>query len=66
MNLFLFLAVSIIAICYAATKSKPHAHQGVLQAYDGKHISYQISAEDRDKLDAGGYVRIRDIKIDVN
>ena len=37
----------------AASKDKPHHHQGVLQPYDGKHIPYQINTEQVSKLKNG-------------
>jgi len=40
----------------AASESKPHHHQGLLQPYSGKHISYEISKKDVEKLAKGGYV----------
>lgn len=37
----------------AGSKKKPHKHQGILKAYDGKHIPYKISLEENEKLDKG-------------
>jgi hypothetical protein len=42
-----------ISLVLAATKDKPHPHNGVLQPFDGKHISYTITAEQNKKLNSG-------------
>ncbi len=41
----------------AGTKSKAHAHQGILKQFDGKHIPYTITLEENAKLNAGQSVR---------
>lgn len=52
------VCVVLLALVEAGTKSKPHAHSGVLQNYDGKHIPYSITLEQRQKLDSGQPVRL--------
>lgn len=37
----------------AATKSKKHIHEGVLQQYDNHHIPYKLTANDLKKLEDG-------------
>lgn len=53
----LFVAIvfcSLVAhLVEAGTKSKPHAHTGVLEAYDGRHIPYSITVEQNQKLESG-------------
>ena len=41
----------IIVSC--ASNSKPHHHQGQLTKFSGKHISYNITKDDSDKLEKG-------------
>ena len=41
----------------AGTKSKAHAHQGILKQFDGKHIPYTITLEENAKLEAGQSVK---------
>ena len=43
----------LISYCQAGSKSKPHPHQGHLQPYDGKHIAYNITQEQNQKLNSG-------------
>ena len=50
------LQLSLLA--YSADKNKPHTHQGILKAYDNKHISYKITLEQNKKLNAGEPVTI--------
>lgn len=45
---------------YGASKSKPHTHQGMLEPYDGKHISYSISKEQNKDLNDGKPVLINE------
>jgi hypothetical protein len=47
------LLIAFFHLSYAGSKSKPHSHQGQLQPYDGKHISYDISIEESEDLAAG-------------
>ena len=53
-----FALIRTLVVVYAATKDKPHAHQGTLQPYDGKHMPYQLDAEQVKKLDAGQQVPV--------
>ena len=48
----------VLDVCDSATKSKPHAHQGALEAYNGKHIAYTLTPEQNKKLNAGEPVMI--------
>ena len=52
MSLFL-LIFALVSVAQAATKNKPHGHNGVLHPYDGKHMSYNITAEQLKKLNSG-------------
>ena len=49
-KLLMFVLISCVQ---AGSKSKPHPHQGHLQPYDGKHIAYNITQEQNQKLNAG-------------
>jgi ribosome-associated toxin RatA of RatAB toxin-antitoxin module len=62
MNLFWiwFIIATNALVVFGGSKSKPHAHQGVLQSFDGKHIAYSISIEDNDKLESGLPVTINE------
>ena len=52
-----FLVISVLLGAVAAgTKAKPHAHQGMLKQFDGKHIPYRINLDQDDKLSAGNPV----------
>jgi hypothetical protein len=53
--IFLSLLVPSV-IC--GSKSKPHGHKGVLEAYSGKPILFKISSDQSKKLDGGQPVRI--------
>ena len=48
--IFNFLIVSLV---YASTKSKPHGHTGVLEAYDGKLIPFKVTGDQEKKLAKG-------------
>jgi hypothetical protein len=54
----LFVVSAIMCSVHAGSKDKPHAHKGVLKPYDGRHISYNISAEQNRKLMAGDPVSL--------
>jgi hypothetical protein len=45
--------VGLLHLACAGSMSKPHSNQGILQPYDGKHISYNITAEQNNQLKAG-------------
>lgn len=63
MSTFLGLGLLLTApLISAYSKSKPHAHQGLLPPYDGKHIPYNISSEQLSKLEAGSPVLINERK----
>jgi hypothetical protein len=56
-NMLAYMATLMLCLwipgCYSASKNKPHSHQGMLQPYDGKHISYTLTPEQNKKLNAG-------------
>lgn len=60
MKLQAFVIFAWLEVLNAATKKKPHGHQGVLPAYDGKHIAYSITKEQTQKLDGGEPVVINE------
>lgn len=53
MLLVISFLLLLVPLTSAGKKDKPHAHQGILKAYDGKHIPYSISEEQNKKLEAG-------------
>ena len=53
MLLLVFLLLFLPVVAQAASKNKPHGHNGVLHPYDGKHMSYNITAEQLKKLNSG-------------
>ena len=55
--LIVFLCFNVL-LSFGATKAKPHSHQGQLEPYDGKHISYSLTKEENLLLDAGKPVTI--------
>jgi hypothetical protein len=55
--LIAFLSFNAL-VSFGATKAKPHSHQGQLEPYDGKHISYSITKEENLSLEAGKPVTI--------
>ena len=48
----IFLSVFVSAVI-SGSKSKPHGHQGVLEAYTGKPLPFKITADQSKKLDSG-------------
>lgn len=49
-----FAAISWFSFSvFAGSKTKPHAHQGLLEPYDGRHISYNITVEQNEILELG-------------
>eukprot|EP01032_Pedospumella_encystans_P028610 gene28610-32312_t len=40
-------------LAMAGTMLKPHINSGILDKYDGRHISYTITLEENEKLEAG-------------
>jgi len=61
MNGLLAIFLCFTAV-YAASKSKPHSHNGVLTPYDGKQISYTLTKEQQKKMDAGQPIIINEAK----
>lgn len=57
LSLFLYFTTA-----YAASKSKPHSHNGVLTPYDGKQISYTLTKDQQKKMDAGLPIIINEAK----
>lgn len=55
---YLTLLASILAVCQAATKDKPHGHQGVLKPYNGKQLSQKVTKEQEKKLENGESIMI--------
>jgi carbon monoxide dehydrogenase subunit G len=47
------LYMLIAPAVHAYSKSKPHSHQGSLIPYDGKHIPYNITLEQLNRLNSG-------------
>ena len=45
-------------LAMAGTMLKPHVNSGILDKYDGRHISYTITLEENEKLEAGLPVRL--------
>ncbi len=56
-EILLICTVMLFAV-RAASKDKPHVHQGVLTAYSGHHLPYDINAEQLKKLHDGKPVNI--------
>ena len=50
---FVMCCFLVVPGCHAASKNKPHSHQGQLKPYDGHHIPYTLTAEQNKKLNAG-------------
>jgi hypothetical protein len=50
--LFAFVTV-LFKVAEAASKTKPHGHQGVLEPYDGKPIPLNLTPDQLKKLDSG-------------
>mmetsp|Transcript_34152 Transcript_34152/g.34808 ORF Transcript_34152/g.34808 Transcript_34152/m.34808 type:complete len:315 (+) Transcript_34152:60-1004(+) len=55
---FSLLSLLYLSYAFAATKDKPHHHSGVLKAYDGKQISYDLTPDQQKKLDSGNPIII--------
>lgn len=53
MRILVFIAGCVVKLSLAATKNKPHSHNGVLEPYDGKLIAYSITPDQQSKLDKG-------------
>lgn len=56
------IILSIVGLANAASKDKPHSHQGVLEPFNGKHISYSITKEQDKKLVDGHPVVLNERK----
>lgn len=52
----LFVA-SLLAVAFAASKDKPHGHQGVLEAFTGKLLPFKVTGDQEKKLANGDAVR---------
>jgi hypothetical protein len=52
--------VALLQVTLAGSMSKPHSNNGILQPYDGKHISYNITVEQNNQLNAGQPVAYSD------
>ena len=63
-SIAILLFFSQVTFVLAGSKSKPHRHQGPLQPYDGKHISYEITLAQNAKLEAGEPVNVHSIEGD--
>lgn len=50
----IFLSLALYA--EAASRDKPHGHQGVLKPFDGKHVSYSLDEDQTKRLNAGDHV----------
>ena len=57
LTILVVLCVNILPI-FAASKTKPHTHNGLLEPYDGKHIPYSLTKEQNDLLNSGKPVTI--------
>jgi hypothetical protein len=53
-----FVALFVIINVDASSKTKPHSHQGVIGAYDGKPLPIKITSDQSKKLDNGYPVTI--------
>lgn len=49
----LSLLLVLVAVCHGSDKKKPHSHQGLLEAYSGKHIPFSITLEQEALLEKG-------------
>eukprot|EP01041_Mallomonas_annulata_P005185 gene5185-10369_t len=56
------LCCAVLSTGLAAKKDKPHHHTGVLQAYDGKQISYDLTNDQKKKLEIGQPIIINEAK----
>lgn len=50
---YVIILISFSHLTKAGTMSKPHVNNGILDKYDGRHISYTITLEENEKLEAG-------------
>jgi hypothetical protein len=41
------------SMVFAASKDKPHSHQGVLDVYDGKPLPLNLTPDQKQKLERG-------------
>jgi hypothetical protein len=59
-DLFCVILLSFITFLgvHAASTSKPHNHQGILEPYDGQPIRLELSEEQVKQLESGNAVRI--------
>lgn len=53
MLLKLVVLALICGVAMAASKKKPHGHNGILEPYDGKPIPLKITPDQSKKLDKG-------------
>lgn len=62
LNLFKLCCFASIA-CFAlgATKNKRHGHNGTLEVYDGKLISFKVTPEQEIRLDKGEPVSLAQV-----
>ena len=56
-TLSVFLCVNVLT-SFGSSNLKPHTHQGLLEPYDGKHLSYSLTKEQDALLNAGKPVTI--------
>mmetsp|Transcript_31820 Transcript_31820/g.53690 ORF Transcript_31820/g.53690 Transcript_31820/m.53690 type:complete len:290 (-) Transcript_31820:1361-2230(-) len=55
--LLLLVALFVVPDALAASKDKPHGHQGVLKPYDGTPLPLKITSSQSSKLDKGDSVQ---------
>ena len=57
-NVIIIFFSLLVPSVICGTKSKPHGHTGVLEAYTGKSIPFKINSDQNKKLDGGQPVSI--------
>jgi hypothetical protein len=54
----ILLIVSLLAVVFAASKDKPHGHQGALEPFTGKLLPFKVTGDQEKKLASGDAVSV--------